>query len=348
MSREARHTRGDEERQQHLEDLRKGGKPVQVTNHADGNLFFPSISADGKTIVYEDNFGIWKLDTASGKSTEIRIDIKSDFKDNKTELVTIANDAEGFSISPSNRRAAIEVHGEIFTIATGRGEIQRVTETPWKEQDPRWSPNGKWIAFVSDRTGREEIYISDELGKTTKKLTDADCDKNAIVWASDSKCSCGPAPITNCTASTSIPPRTKSSWRATAAISGPAILARWQVDLLFQDRRSPAHPRLVTRTRQRQGDDDRLRPVHDLARRPLDPRWQKAPPHRRQGRRLGHRLHWRAWVRQLFSVALNPIDKDPNDHDINTEEQAEAAEPPEQGATAAVVQAGAARPPMSQ
>ena len=165
----------------------KGGKPVQVTHHTDGNLFFPSISADGKVIVYEDNFGIWKLDTASGKSSEIRIDVKSDFKENKTELVTLTNEAEGFSLSPSNKRAAIVVHGEIFTIPTDQGGLQRVTETPWKEHSPHWSPNGKWIAFVSDRTGREEIYISDELGKNLKKITDADCDKSAIVWASDSK-----------------------------------------------------------------------------------------------------------------------------------------------------------------
>jgi len=165
----------------------KGGKPTQVTHHTDGNLFYPSISADGKVIVYEDNFGLWKLDTASGKSTEIRLDIKSDFKENKTELVTVSNEAEGFHISPSNRRAAIGVHGEIFTIATDHGQIQRVTDTPWKEHTPRWSPDGKWIAFISDRTGREEIYVSDELGKGVKKLTDADCDKTAIVWASDSK-----------------------------------------------------------------------------------------------------------------------------------------------------------------
>ena len=46
----------------------KGGKPVQVTHHTSGNLYFPSISADGKTIVYEENFGLWKLDTATSKS----------------------------------------------------------------------------------------------------------------------------------------------------------------------------------------------------------------------------------------------------------------------------------------
>ena len=165
----------------------KGGKPVQVTNHKDGNLFFPSISADGRTIVYEDNFGLWKLDTASGKTSEVRIDIKTDPKENETELVSINNEAEGFSLSPSNRRAAVTAHGEIFTIATDRGEPQRVTETPWREQEPRWSPNGKWIAFVSDRTGREEVYAADELGKNTRKLSDADCDKTSLTWSSDSK-----------------------------------------------------------------------------------------------------------------------------------------------------------------
>ena len=165
----------------------QGGKPVQVTHHEDGNLYFPSISADGKVIVYEDNFGLWKLDTASGRSTEIRIDIQADPKENDTELVTINNEAEGFHISPSNRRAAIVAHGEIFTIATDRGEPQRVSETPWREQDPRWSPDGKWIAFVSDRTGRQEVWIGDELGKKQKQLSDTDCDKSSLVWAPDSK-----------------------------------------------------------------------------------------------------------------------------------------------------------------
>ncbi len=165
----------------------KGGAPVQVTHHTDGNLFFPSISADGRTIVYEDNFGLWKLDTASGKSTEIHIDIKSDPKENDVELVTITNRAESFDLSPSNKRAAIAAHGEIFTIATGRGEPQRVSETPWREQDPNWSPDGKWIAFISDRTGREEIWLGDELGKTQKQLSDDDCEKLSMAWAPDSK-----------------------------------------------------------------------------------------------------------------------------------------------------------------
>ena len=165
----------------------KGGQPVQVTHHTSGNLYFPSISADGRTIVYEENFGLWKLDTATGKSTEIKVAIKSDVKENDLQLRTVRNQADGFNLSPSNKRAVISTHGELFTIATDKGEVQRVTETFWREQDPRWSPDGKWIAFVSDRTGREEVWISDELGKTPRKISDADCDKSAIVWSPDSQ-----------------------------------------------------------------------------------------------------------------------------------------------------------------
>ena len=165
----------------------KGGKPLQVTHHTSGNLFYPSMSADGKTIVYEENFGLWKLDVATGKSTEIRVDIKSDAKENDLDLVTLSNEANSFHLSPSTKRAAISAHGEIFSIATDRGEVQRVTETGWREETPRWSPDGKWIAFISDRSGREEVWIADELGRNLKQLTDADCEKAPPVWSPDSK-----------------------------------------------------------------------------------------------------------------------------------------------------------------
>jgi len=104
-----------------------GGKPVQVTHHKDGSLFFPSISSDGKVIVYEDDFGLWKLDTASGKTSEVKIDLVSDDKENEFSLLTIHNDADSYDLSPSTKRAVISAHGEIFTIAVDRGDVTRVT-----------------------------------------------------------------------------------------------------------------------------------------------------------------------------------------------------------------------------
>jgi tricorn protease len=167
----------------------KGGPPVQVTKHADGSLFWPSMSSDGKTIVYEDNFGIWKLDVASGRASEIKIELGTDDKDNETEFVTVSDEVDSFDISPSGRRAAISARGQILTIATERGDITRVNPDRMasRSQSPKWSADGKYIAFVSDRSGRDEVWISDPEGRSPKKITDLDNEKNAPIWSPDSK-----------------------------------------------------------------------------------------------------------------------------------------------------------------
>ncbi len=166
----------------------KGGAPTQVTRHTDGGLFWPSMSSDGKVIVYEDNFGIWKLDVASGKSSEIKVDISSDDKQNEVEFETITNDVDAFDLSPSGRRAVISARGQIFTIATERGDITRVAPDRMASRNsaPKWSHDGKLVAFVSDRSGRDEIWISDPEGRTPKKITDLDNEKGALVWTPDS------------------------------------------------------------------------------------------------------------------------------------------------------------------
>jgi tricorn protease len=165
-----------------------GGQPAQVTKHVDGNVFWPSMSADGKTIVYEDNFGIWKLDVASGRSNEIKLDITTDEKDNEREIETVTNEVDNFDISPSGRRAVISARGQILTIATDRGDITRIVPDAMasRSDSPKWSPDGRFIAFVSDRSGRDEVWISDPEGKTPKKITDLDNEKGALVWAPDS------------------------------------------------------------------------------------------------------------------------------------------------------------------
>jgi len=303
----------------------KGGKATQLTRHADGNLFFPTISADGKVIVYEDNFGIWKLDTATGRSTEIRVDVKSDVKENDTELITITNEAEGFHISPSNRRAAIVAHGEIFTIATDRGEPQRVTETAWREQDPRWSPNGKWIAFVSDRTGRQEVWISDELGKNPEKLSDVDCDKSSLVWSQDSKVLLWAGSdhklrrVEIDTGKTDVLVSSDAGQIGTPQFSPDG---KW-LSYSKEDKLLRSHVylmELATRQEHMISSDEFL-----IAR---GAKWTP------DGKKLlllgGIGVATIASTggrgsSQLFSVALTHIEKDPNDRDVDTEEQAEAA-----------------------
>ena len=163
------------------------GKPVQVTQHKSGSLFFPSMSSDGKVIVYEENFGLWKLDVASGRSTEISIEIASDWKENNFELMTINGETDSYDLSPTTRRAVISAHGELFTIATDRGDVSRITRSGWRDSNPQWSPDGNWIAFVSDQSGPDEVWAIGTDGKNAKKLSDSDTEKGAIAWLPDSK-----------------------------------------------------------------------------------------------------------------------------------------------------------------
>ncbi len=301
----------------------KGGKPVQVTHHTDGELFYPSMSADGKVIVYEDNFGIWKLDVSSGKSAEIKVDIKSDLKDNNLQFVTFNNEADGFNVSPSGRRVAVAVHGEIFTIAADRGETQRVTETPWRDQDPKWSPNGKWIAFISDRTGHEEVWMSDELGKDVKKISDADCEKGEFEWAPDSKSvlwNCSDHKLRMTTVETGDTQVVASN--DAGGLDSPSFSpdGKW-ISYAKEDKLSRSH----VYVKQLDGGPERMitSPEFLLA---TGAKWTA------DGKKLlvlggvgaASTVGSSGASYQLYSVALTPVDKAPDDRDINTEAQAEA------------------------
>jgi tricorn protease len=165
------------------------GQPAQITHHTSGSLFWPSMSSDGKTIVYEESFGLWKLDVASGKSTEIKVDVATDDKENEFETRTLQNDVDSFDLSPSGQRAIISASGQLLTIATSRGDITRIAPDNMasRNQTPRWSADGKWIAYISDKSGRDEVWVGDADGKSLKAITSLDNEKGALAFSPDSK-----------------------------------------------------------------------------------------------------------------------------------------------------------------
>jgi tricorn protease len=166
----------------------RGGSAEQVTAFKTGDVRWPAVSADGKTIVFEHEFGLWKLDVATGKAAAIPLTISAETQENASEVRTFTSEVDDYHLEPSGRRLAFSIHGEIFTAPTEEGDLTQVTDSPWRDRDVMYSPDGKRLAYVSDRSGREEIYLArpDGTGEP-EKVTDLDALKLSFVWSPDSK-----------------------------------------------------------------------------------------------------------------------------------------------------------------
>jgi tricorn protease len=165
-----------------------GGKADRVTSFKAGDVRFPAISADGKVIVFEHDFGVWKLDVASRKAAPIKLDIAAETQENLAEVRDFNSQADDYDVAPSGRRITFSIHGEIFTAPTEEGDLRQITDSPARDKEPLYSPDGKSIAFISDRSGREEIYIAaaDGTGEP-QKITDLDTLKFSFAWSPNSK-----------------------------------------------------------------------------------------------------------------------------------------------------------------
>jgi tricorn protease len=166
----------------------KGGKAERVTSFKTGDVRWPAMSADGKVIVFEHDFGVWKLDVASRKTTPITLNIAAETEESMTEVRPFASKADDYDLAPNGRRVAFSIHGEVFTAPVEEGDVRQITDNPARDRDVRFSPDGKSIAFVSDRSGREEIYLVPADGSSEpRKITDLDTLKTGVRWSPDSK-----------------------------------------------------------------------------------------------------------------------------------------------------------------
>lgn len=75
------------------------------------------------------------------------------------------------AVSPDGSTVAFTYKGDIYTIPYTGGTASRLTSHPSYDTNPIWSPDGKSIAFASDREGSLDIYIVDATGGTPRRLT---------------------------------------------------------------------------------------------------------------------------------------------------------------------------------
>ncbi len=165
-----------------------GADAEQVTKFTGGDVRFPGMSGDGKTIVFEHEFGIWKLDVATRNVKPIPLEIAAETQETLTEFRNFDSTVDDYDLAPDGKRIVISVHGEIFTAPTDEGELRQLTEGASRDLDVQYSPDGKSIAFISDQSGREEIHLiaADGAGPS-RKVTDLDTLKTSLAWSPDSR-----------------------------------------------------------------------------------------------------------------------------------------------------------------
>ncbi|MBO4945109.1 MAG: PD40 domain-containing protein [Muribaculaceae bacterium] len=76
------------------------------------------------------------------------------------------------AISPDGKNIAFTYKGDIYKVSTNGGSAVRLTTMPSVESRPVWSPDGKSIAFASDRNGGQDIFIMSAAGGEAVRLTD--------------------------------------------------------------------------------------------------------------------------------------------------------------------------------
>src|SRR5690606_21174660 len=127
-------------------------------DHKDFDVLWPSGGPDA--VVYENGGYIYRYDVARGRSERVPIRVFGDFAETVPYFEKVADNVETFDLSPTGVRAVFSARGDAFTVPAKEGEPRNLTNSQGvRERDVAWSPDGRWIAYLSDRTGEYEIYV---------------------------------------------------------------------------------------------------------------------------------------------------------------------------------------------
>ena len=127
-----------------------------VTTFKDYDVHFPSIGPDD--LVFENAGRLYLLDLKTEKQLEVEISVTTDRSTLKPRLENVSGYLQSATVSPSGKRALFAARGDIFSAPAEHGVVRNLTHSSGvAERYPSWSPDGKLIAYFSDRTGEYEL-----------------------------------------------------------------------------------------------------------------------------------------------------------------------------------------------
>ena len=166
----------------------KTKQTTKVTDYTYYDIKWPSLG--DKDIVYENGGQLFRYNLADGKVYPIPVQMANDNKTVRDKYVDASKFINTSTISPDGKRVAFGARGDVWTVPVKSGITRNLTQSDnAHDRNVAWSPDGKYIAYISDRTGEDELYIQAQDGKEEAiQLTkDSDTYKYGPTWSPDSK-----------------------------------------------------------------------------------------------------------------------------------------------------------------
>mgnify|MGYP000651635432 CR=1 FL=1 len=159
----------------------------KLTNYTDYDIKFPSIGMG--RIIYEQGGYLFTYTIKTGEIKKLTIEIISDRLYSRNEWKDASLRITQSDLSPHGERVLFSARGDVFTLPAVSGTTLNLTRSAAHDRNATWSPDGKTIAWVSDASGEDEIWIQKYDGtEPAQQLTkNSDTYKFFIRWSPDSK-----------------------------------------------------------------------------------------------------------------------------------------------------------------
>lgn len=158
----------------------------QLTFNSDYDIKFPAIGDD--QIVYEYAGYLYRFDTRTEKASKITVIIDNDQNWGRPEWKNVSSQISSMDVAPTGERVVVAARGDIFTLPAKEGITYNLTNSSEaNDHHPQWSPDGKWIAYISDKNGEFNIWLRNAFTGEERMLTDVKTYIYNLKWAPDSK-----------------------------------------------------------------------------------------------------------------------------------------------------------------
>ena len=145
-----------------------GSQEQQLTHHSGNPVRFLTAANDGTLCYgYDGELYIWRNEQEQKVSVSITAD-RSD-RDLVREIKT--SGATSIALSPSGKEVAFVMHGDIYVTSIDYKTTRQITDTPEQERNLSFAPDGRSLAYSSERNGVWQIYQTTIQNKDEKLFT---------------------------------------------------------------------------------------------------------------------------------------------------------------------------------